>query len=114
MTRVRRGDVFMVDFNPARGNEQAGFRPAVVIQNDTGNRYSLTTIVATVTTMMHKIYPFLVHLDEGEEGLEKESVVNLAQILTVDKSRLVKKLGSLSAEKMERVDQAIKVSLDLL
>lgn len=110
---VRRGDVFLVDFNPARGSEQAGFRPALVIQNDVGNRYSPTTIVAAISSAPEKPYPFLVKLSPGEGGLERESAVNLSQILTVDKSRLVKKLGSLKPERMRQVDQAIKVSLGL-
>ncbi|MEW6425242.1 MAG: type II toxin-antitoxin system PemK/MazF family toxin [Bacillota bacterium] len=113
MSEVRRGDVFLVDFNPARGSEQAGYRPAVIVQNDVGNRYSPTVIIAAVTTAGGKTYPFLVRLKAGEGGLERESTVNAAQILTIDKSRLVKKLGSLSAEKISEVNRALKVSLDL-
>jgi len=113
MNEVRRGDIFMVDFNPARGSEQAGYRPAVIIQNNVGNRYSSTVIIAVVTTAASKIYPFLVRLEAGEGGLERESAVNAAQILTVDKSRLVKKLGALSLEKMYEVNRVLKVSLDL-
>jgi len=113
MNEVRRGDIFMVDFNPARGSEQAGYRPAVIIQNNVGNRYSSTVIIAVVTTATGKIYPFLVRLEAGEGGLERESAVNAAQILTVDKSRLVKKLGTLSSEKMDEVNQVLKISLDL-
>ncbi|MCL6448580.1 MAG: type II toxin-antitoxin system PemK/MazF family toxin [Armatimonadetes bacterium] len=113
MSEVRRGDVFLVDFNPARGSEQAGDRPAVIVQNDVGNRHSPTVIIAAVTTAGGKTYPFLVRLKAGEGGLERESMVNAAQILTIDKSRLVKKLGSLSAEKISEVNRALKVSLDL-
>ena len=111
---IKRGDVFLVNFNPARGSEQAGIRPALVIQNDIGNRQSPTVIVAVITTAIHKTYPFLVPLDEKEAGLERESVVNLAQILTVDKTRLMRKLGFLSQEKMSAVNRAIKISLGLL
>lgn len=113
MTRVRRGDICMVDFNPARGSEQAGFRPALVIQNDVGNRYSPTTIVAAISAAPERLYPFLVRLAAGEGGLERDSAVNASQILTVDKARLARRLGSLSAERMREVDRAIKISLGL-
>ncbi|RJX22210.1 MAG: type II toxin-antitoxin system PemK/MazF family toxin [Desulforudis sp.] len=113
MTEVRRGDVFLVNFNPARGSEQAGLRPALVIQNDVGNRTSPTTTVAAITTAIHKSYPFLVLLEAGEGGLAKDSVVNAAQILTIDQTRLIKKVGSLAGKKMRDVDQAIRISLGL-
>lgn len=113
MTEVRRGDAFLVDFSPARGSEQAGLRPALVIQNDIGNRTSPTTIVAAITTAIHKAYPFLVRLEAGEGGLAKDSVVNAAQILTIDQTRLIKKIGSLSQGKMQDVDRAIRISLGL-
>jgi len=113
MSEVRRGDLFLVDFNPARGSEQAGYRPAVIIQNNVGNRYGSTVIIAVVTASASKIYPFLVRLEAGEGGLERESMVNAAQILTVDKSRLVKRLGALSPEKMDEVNSVLKISLDL-
>lgn len=110
---IRRGDVFLVDFNPARGSEQAGFRPALVIQNNVGNKYSPTTIVAAITTSIQKDFPFVVKLEAGEGGLEKRSAVNTAQILTIDKSRLAKKLGTLSPGRMLQVDKALKISLGL-
>ncbi len=113
MSEVRRGDIFLVDFNPARGSEQAGYRPAVIVQNNVGNRYGSTVIIVVVTTAVSKIYPFLVSLDAGEGGLERESAVNAAQILTVDKSRLVKKIGALSPEKMDEVNHVLKISLGL-
>lgn len=84
-----------------------------IIQNNVGNRYSFTVIIAVVTTATGKIYPFLIRLEAGEGGLERESAVNAAQILTVDKSRLVKKLGTLPLEKMDEVNQVLKISLDL-
>lgn len=110
---IKRGDVFLVNFNPARGSEQAGCRPSVVIQNNVGNSHGSTTIIAAITTTVNKIYPFMVRLSIGEGGLDKESAVNLAQILTIDKTRLVNKLGCLSDERMDEVDKAIKLSLDL-
>jgi mRNA interferase MazF len=112
--KVERGDVFLVNFNPGRGSEQAGHRPALVIQNNVGNQIGSTTIVAAITTTIKKAYPFMVRLEAGEGGLDRESVVNLAQILTIDKDeRLNRKLGSLSQEKMVQVNNAIKISLAL-
>jgi mRNA interferase MazF len=110
---VKRGGVFLVDFNPGRGSEQAGFRPATVIQNDIGNETSATTIIAAITTATQKTYPFMVQLGEGEGGLERASAVNLSQILTIDKTRLRKKLGAITQDKMKDIDIALKRSLSL-
>lgn len=109
---INRGEIYIVDFSPARGSEQAGLSPALVIQNNTGNKFSPTTIIATITTT-HRSFPFMVNLNAGEGGLPKSSSVNLAQILTIDKSRLTQKLGKLENERMREVNQAIKLSLDL-
>ena len=109
---IKRGEIYIVDFNPARGSEQAGHRPALIIQNDVGNRYSPTTIIATITTA-EKDYPFTVSVKSESSGLVKNSIVNLAQILTIDKERLLKKVGNLDQEHMAQVDQAIKISLGI-
>ena len=87
-------------------------RPALVIQNDVGNQYAATTIVAAITSTV-KIYPVTVPLKKGEAGLNQPSMVNLAQILMIDKSRLQRRLRALSAETVDRVDTAIRTSLDL-
>src|SRR4030042_6491050 len=110
---IRRGDIYWVDWNPARGNEQRGLRPALVIQNDIGNKFSPTTIVAALTTAIEKPYTFLVKVTAKESGLPKDSTVNLAVILTVDKTRLTSKCGTLSDDKMSHVNEAIKESLGL-
>jgi len=102
----------MVNFSPSRGSEQRGIRPALVIQNDVGNRYAATTIVAAISSTI-KIYPVTVPLKRGEAGLSRPSMVNLAQVLTIDKSRLQRRLGALSAPRLESVNAAIKVSLDV-
>ena len=102
----------MVNFSPGRGSEQRGVRPALIIQNDVGNQYAATTIVAAITSTI-KIYPVTVLLKRGVGGLRQSSMVNLAQILTVDKSRLRRRVGSLPSELVERVNAAIKVSLDV-
>jgi len=110
---IKRGDIYWVDWNPGRGNEQSGMRPALVIQNDIGNKYSPTTIVAALTTATEKQYPFLVKVTAKESGLPKDSTINLAVILTIDKTRLTRKCGALSDDKMSQVNEAIKASLGL-
>ena len=107
----RRGEVWLVDFHPGRGSEQRGIRPALVIQNDVGNQYAGTTIVAAITSTL-KTYPVTVPLKRGDGGLRELSMVNLAQILTVDRSRLQRRVGTLPRESLERVNAAIKISLD--
>ena len=108
-----RGEVWLVNWNPARGSEQAGKRPALVIQNDIGNEKAPTTIVAAISGSV-KIYPMNIKVDPSEGGLERPSVIKTSQILTVSKERLEKKLGQISAQKMKAVNRAIKLSLDLL
>lgn len=108
----RRGEVWMANFSPGRGSEQRRIRPALVIQNDVGNQHGATTIVAAITSTI-KIYPVTVLLKKGEGNLSHASMVNLAQILTLDKSRLQRRVGVLSSRLMEKVDAAIKVSLDV-
>lgn len=108
-----RGEVWLVNWNPARESEQAGRRPAVVVQNDIGNEKAPTTIVAAISSSV-KIFPMNVKVEPPEGGLELPSIVKTSQILTVDKKRLEKRLGRLSKEKIEEVNQAIKLSLDLV
>src|SRR3972149_901504 len=107
-----RGEIWLVNFDPGRGSEKKGMRPTLVIQNDIGNRYAATTIVAAITKTS-KRYPVTVLVDPEEGGLEQASIVNLAQILTLDKSRLVRRLGRLSQSRLGEVNAAIRVSLDL-
>jgi mRNA interferase MazF len=108
----RRGEVWLVNFNPGRGSEQRGVRPALLIQNDTGNIYASTTIVAAITSTI-KEFPVTVVLSPGEGGLKQRSMINLAQLLTIDKGRLQKRLGHLSDAVMEQVNEAVRVSLDV-
>ncbi|MBN1191486.1 MAG: type II toxin-antitoxin system PemK/MazF family toxin [Dehalococcoidales bacterium] len=110
---IKRGDIFWVNWSPGRGSEQGGLRPVLVIQNDIGNEFSPTTIVAALTTAEIKPYPFLVKIKAGESGLPRDSIVNLSTILTVDKVRLVKQCGQLKQPKMVEVNEAIKTSLGL-
>jgi mRNA interferase MazF len=112
MTACKRGEIWMVNFNPGRGSEQKGIRPALIIQNDIGNRYASTTIVSAITTTLKK-YPVTVLVPRGKGGLKENSMVNLAHILTVDKGRLMRKLGNLEEDKIAEVTEAIKISLDV-
>jgi len=84
----------------------------LIIQNDAGNQYAATTIIAAITSRI-RIYPVTVSLGKGEGGLRQPSMVNLAQIITIDKSRLRRRLGVLRADLLNRVNAAIRVSLDV-
>lgn len=108
-----RGEVWIVNWNPSRGSEQTGRRPALVIQNDIGNEKATTTIVAAISSSI-RIYPMNVKLDPPDGGLERPSIVKTSQLLTVSKKRLEKRLGMVTAQKMEEINRAIKLSLELL
>ncbi|HXF81656.1 MAG TPA: type II toxin-antitoxin system PemK/MazF family toxin [bacterium] len=114
---MKRGEVYWVEW-PGRGSEQGGRRPSVVvqesviIQNDTGNKFAPTVIVAAITRSV-KDYPVTVRLPAGEGGLKEEGCVNCAQIQTIDKSHVGEYIGKLSAKKMAEVDQALRVSFGL-
>ena len=108
----RRGEVWLVNWNPARGSEQAGKRPALIIQNDIGNEKAPTTIVAAISGTV-RIYPMNVEIRPPEGGLKHSSIIKTSQILTISKERLEKRLGSLSNNRMNEVDRAIKLSLSL-
>ena len=108
----RRGEIWIVNWNPARGSEQAGRRPALIIQNDIGNEKAPTTIVAAISSTV-RIYPMNVEVRPPEGGLKRPSIIKTSQILTVSKERLEKRLGSLTNDRMDEVDRAIKLSLPL-
>jgi mRNA interferase MazF len=107
-----RGDIWLVNFNPGRGSEQRGIRPALIVQNDVGNQFAATIIIAAITTTI-KPYPVTVVVRGGTCGLPRESMVNLAQILTVDKQRLIRRLGRLTSELQTAVNRALRISLAL-
>ena len=111
----KRGDVFWVDLNPTISSETGKVRPCIIIQNDVGNKYSPVTIVAVITSQkrLSQKYPVDVWVESGEGGLDVPSIIQLDQIRTVDKKRLVRRLGHFSDSIMKEVDQAIKVSLAL-
>lgn len=110
----RRGDVYWVDFSPARGVEQRGRRPALIIQNDRGNEHSAYTVVAAISSApLPRVYPFTVPLSAGEGGLPRAGHVNCAQILTIDQDRLGDRLGALDDDTMRLVSVALRYELGL-
>ncbi|GAA0115116.1 MULTISPECIES: type II toxin-antitoxin system PemK/MazF family toxin [Clostridium] len=113
-TVVKRGDIFYADLSPVVGSEQGGVRPVIIIQNDIGNRYSPTVIVAAITSQINKAkLPTHVEISSEDYGLNKDSVVLLEQIRTLDKRRLKEKIGHMTKEDMEKVDISLMLSLDL-
>ena len=110
--QIKRGDIFYADLSPVVGSEQGGIRPILVIQNDVGNRYSPTIIAGAITSQLTKAkLPTHIEVASGQFGLQRDSVILLEQIRTLDKRRLRAKLGSLDARTMERVNRAILISL---
>jgi mRNA interferase MazF len=111
---VRRGDIFYADLNPVVGSEQGGTRPVLIVQNDVGNKYSPTVIIAAITSQIDKAkLPTHVELKGDEYKLEKDSVVLLEQLRTIDKKRLKGKITFLDKEMMSKVEKALKISLGL-
>ena len=110
-----RGDIYLVNFDPTVGAEIQKTRPALVIQNDIGNRYSPITIVAAISSKFgFPPYPTEVVMESSDSGLNQRSAVLLNQIRSVDRKRLVKRIGKASPEIMGRVDRAVQISLGLL
>ena len=111
---VKRGDIYYADLSPVVGSEQGGMRPVLIIQNNIGNHYSPTVIVAAITTKIQKgKMPTHVEIASSKEGLEKNSVVLLEQIRTIDKLRLKDKVTQVGASIMELVDEALAISVGL-
>ena len=109
---VKRGDVYFADLSPVVGSEQGGVRPVLVIQNDIGNRFSPTVIIAAITAQIQKAkLPTHVEIDAKRYGFERDSVILLEQIRTIDKQRLTDKITHLDDEMMEKVDEALQISL---
>ena len=112
---VKRGDVFYADLSPVIGSEQGGVRPVLVIQNDIGNKYSPTIIIAAITSQINKAkLPTHVEISAPEYGLPKDSVVLLEQVRTIDKKRLREKIGRFNDEMMVKVDECLKISVGLV
>ena len=112
---VKRGDVFYADLSPVIGSEQGGVRPVLVIQNDIGNKYSPTIIIAAITSQINKAkLPTHVEISAPEYGLPKDSVVLLEQVRTIDKKRLREKIGRFNDEMMAEVNECLKISVGLV
>jgi mRNA interferase MazF len=114
MPHPKRGDVYLVNLDPTIGSEIKKTRPAIIIQNNVGNQYSSVTIIAPITSGNDAVYPVEVEIKAPEGGLDNNSLALLNQIRTIDRSRLVKKLGQLNQDTMLKINKAILISLDLL
>lgn len=110
---VKKGDLYFADLSPVVGSEQGGVRPVLVVQNDVGNKYSPTIIVAAVTSQSKAKLPTHVELAATQGGLSKNSVVLLEQLRTIDKQRLKERIGTLSDAQIPSVDEALSVSLGI-
>jgi len=112
---VKRGDVYFADLSPVVGSEQGGVRPVLILQNDIGNRFSPTVIVAAITAQIQKAkLPTHVEIDAKRYRFERDSVILLEQIRTIDKQRLTDRITHLDNEMMAKVDTAIQISLGLI
>lgn len=113
---VKRGDIYYADLSPVIGSEQGGVRPVLIVQNDVGNKYSPTIIVAAITSQINKAkLPTHIEINSKDyERLNKDSVILLEQIRTIDKKRLKEKVGSVSKELVSKVDEALIISLGLI
>lgn len=111
---MRRGDVYYADLRPVVGSEQGGVRPVLIIQNDTGNRHSPTVICAAITSRQNKAkLPTHIELRAEQYQMEKNSVILLEQLRTIDKARLKDRVCHLDEKMMARVNRALAISLEL-
>ena len=111
---IKRGDIFYADLSPVVGSEQGGIRPVLVVQNDIGNKFSPTIIIAAITSQINKAkLPTHIEISANDFGLAKDSVILLEQIRTIDKRRLKEKMGHLDEGTMHEVNTAIAVSFGL-
>lgn len=111
---VKRGDIYYADLSPVVGSEQGGVRPVLIVQNDVGNKYSPTVIAAAITSQQDKSrLPTHISVNGAGCGLQKDSVVLLEQVRTLDKQRLKERMGNLSPNDMNKINRALNVSLGL-
>lgn len=113
MASIRRGEIFLVNFDPTIGSEAKKTRPAVVVSNDLNNAHSPIVSISPITSNVTRVYSFEVDIPAGTAGLKVRSKIMVNQTRAVDKIRLLKKLGQLPAEMMADVDQALKLHYDL-
>lgn len=111
---IKKGDLYFADLSPVMGSEQGGVRPVLVVQNDVGNKYSPTIIVAAVTSKRNKAnLPTHVEITADGNGLSKNSVVLLEQLRTIDKQRLKERIGTIDKTRLPEVNEALSVSLGI-
>lgn len=111
---IKRGEIFFANLEPIKGKEHGGKRPVLIIQNNISNKYSPVTIIAAITSKIYeKEYPTNVFISKKDSGLDKDSIVLLNQIRTIDKERIYKKIGELDDLLMNKVNKALKISLNL-
>lgn len=114
---IRRGNVVYVDLEPIKGSETGKTRPCLVIQNDVNNEYASTTIIALITSRRRlenkKKYPTHVWIDKGKSGLKEDSIIQCEQLRTVGKSRIIKKIGHLNGDFMQKVEEAARIILSM-
>ena len=111
---IKRGHLYYADLSPVVGSEQGGIRPVLIVQNDIGNKYSPTVIVAAITSQINKAkLPTHIELNAGDFDIDKDSVILLEQLRTIDKKRLKDRICHLDGEIMNRVNLALKISLEL-
>ena len=111
---IKRGDIFYADLSPVVGSEQGGVRPVLIIQNDIGNKYSPTVIAAAITSQINKAkLPTHIEISAKEYGLQRDSVILLEQIRTIDKRRLREKIAHLDDELMDKVNDALAISFGI-
>ena len=109
---IKRGELYYADLSPVVGSEQGGIRPILIVQNDTGNKYSPTVIAAAITSKINKAkLPTHIEINANEFGLIKDSVILLEQIRTLDKKRLKSRIGELTPSTMQKVNVALMISL---
>ena len=112
---IRRGDIYYADLRPVVGSEQGGVRPVLIIQNDIGNKHSPTVICAAITSKMNKAkLPTHVELSSRDCDMVKDSVILLEQLRTIDKQRLRERICHIEGDLQEKVNAALKISLELL
>ncbi|MBW1738994.1 MAG: type II toxin-antitoxin system PemK/MazF family toxin [Deltaproteobacteria bacterium] len=113
MGLIKRGDVFLVNFDPTVGAEAKKVRPALVVSNDINNAHSPIVSISPITSNVTRIYSFEVEVSSGYGGLRSRSKVMVNQTRAVDKIRLIRKLGNLPEEIMSQVNQALRLHYDL-
>ena len=112
--QIHRGDIYYADLSPVVGSEQGGVRPVLIVQNDVGNRFSPTVLAAAITSPRDKTsLPTHITLSAERTGLQKDSIVLLEQVRTLDKHRLKEKMGRLDEDAMQQVNTALGISFGL-